>query len=342
MLTPHGYAVALALSGGEGLAKLHSEPPDLVLLDILMPDMTGYDVCRRIREDPATRLLPVVMLTSSGDQDKVNAIEAGADDFIGRPFNPQELLSRVRSLLRIKEYHDTIQKQTAELAEWNRTLEERVHSQLAQLEGLDRLRRYFSAPVADVIMSGGAQLLEPHRREVTILFCDLRGFTAFAANAEPEEVMSALSQFYEAVGELILRYEATLEQIRRRSLIHVQHPMPLSSPARRCVLARRVVSACRPCERCAQWLPPRRGHRHRRWSATLGRVGFAGRFGSSRHRDRVISASVLASAWPPVPALPARLFDGYPSSVSREPVGPLQLKGFHDRVKAYNVTSLRE
>ena len=130
MLTPHGYTVALALSGEEELAKLHSEPPDLVLLDILMPDMTGYDVCRRIREDPATQLLPVVMLTSSGDQDKVNAIEAGADDFISRPFNPQELLSRVRSLLRIKEYHDTIQKQTAELAEWNRTLEERVQSQV--------------------------------------------------------------------------------------------------------------------------------------------------------------------------------------------------------------------
>ena len=182
MLTPHGYTVTLAHSGGEGLEKVRSEQPDLVLLDILMPDMTGYDVCRRLRADPTTRLLPVVMLTSSGDQDKVNAIEAGADDFIGRPFNPQELLSRVRSLLRIKEYHDTIQAQTAELAEWNRTLEDRVASQVAQLEGLDRLRRYFSAPVADVIMSGGAQLLEPHRREVTIVFCDLRGFTAFSAD----------------------------------------------------------------------------------------------------------------------------------------------------------------
>ena len=193
MLTPHGYAVVLALSGGEGLEKVRTEHPDLVLLDILMPDMTGYDVCRRLREDPATRLLPVVMLTSSGDQDKVNAIEAGADDFIARPFNPQELLSRVRSLLRIKEYHDTIQPQAAELAEWNRTLEERVQGQVAQLEGLDRLRRYFSAPVAEVIMSGGGQMLEPHRREVTIVFCDLRGFTAFSATAEPEEVMGALA-----------------------------------------------------------------------------------------------------------------------------------------------------
>jgi DNA-binding response OmpR family regulator len=181
MLAPHGYSVTLAHSGGEGLDKVRSEQPDLILLDILMPDMTGYDVCRRLREDPATRLLPVVMLTSSGDQDKVNAIEAGADDFIARPFNPQELLSRVRSLLRIKEYHDTIQAQAAELVEWNRTLEQRVQSQVAQLEGLDRLRRYFSAPVAEVIMSGGAQMLEPHRRDVTILFCDLRGFTAFSA-----------------------------------------------------------------------------------------------------------------------------------------------------------------
>src|ERR1017187_6239993 len=129
MLTPHGYAVTLAYSGGEGLEKVRTEHPDVVLLDIVMPDMSGYDVCRRLREDPATRLLPVVMLTSSGEQDKVDAIEAGADDFIARPCNPQELLRRLRSLLRIKEYHDTIQAQAAELAEWNRTLEQRVQSQ---------------------------------------------------------------------------------------------------------------------------------------------------------------------------------------------------------------------
>src|ERR1035441_8107055 len=175
MLSPHGYSVTLANSGGDGLEKGRTEHPDLVLLDVLMPDMSGYDVCRRLREDPATRLLPVVMLTSSGDQDKVDAIEAGADDFIARPLNPQELLSRLRSLLRIKEYHDTIQAQAAELAEWNRTLEQRVQSQLTQLAGLDRLRRFFSAPVAEVILAGGGRLLEPHRCEVTVVFCNLRG-----------------------------------------------------------------------------------------------------------------------------------------------------------------------
>src|ERR1700719_1823362 len=150
----------------------------------------------RLLEDPMTRLLPVVMMTSSGDQDKVDTIEAGADDFIARPFNPSELLSRVRSLLRIKTYHDTIQAQAAELAELNRTLEDRVQRQVAQLEGLDRLRRFFSPQVAEVILDGGGQMLETHRREVTIVFWDLRGFTAFSATAEPEETMSVLNQFY--------------------------------------------------------------------------------------------------------------------------------------------------
>jgi len=144
MLSPRGYSVALAFSGREGLERIRTEQPDAVLLDILMPDMSGYEVCRRIREDPATRLLPVVMLTSSSDQDKVDTIEAGADDFITRPLNPRELLSRVQSLLRIKEIHDRIEANAAQVAEWNRTLELHVRGQLAQLEELERLRRFFS------------------------------------------------------------------------------------------------------------------------------------------------------------------------------------------------------
>ena len=147
MLSPQGYVVALAFSGYEGLAKISTAQPDVVLVDILMPDITGYEVCRRIRADPSTRLLPVVMLTSSADQDKVDSIEAGADDFIARPFDPRELLSRIRSLLRIKEYQDAVQVQVTQLAEWNQTLEQHFHSQLEQLEELDRLRRVFSPPI---------------------------------------------------------------------------------------------------------------------------------------------------------------------------------------------------
>src|SRR3712207_4788789 len=129
ILTPRGYTVLSASSGQEALQQVRSERPDLVLLDIVMPELDGYEVCRRLRADPSTQVLPVIMITASGEQEKVKAIEAGADDFIPKPFNPAELLARVKSLLRIKAYHDTIQAQAAELAEWNRTLETRVQHQ---------------------------------------------------------------------------------------------------------------------------------------------------------------------------------------------------------------------
>ena len=163
-----------AESGREALEKVAAEPVDLVLLDILMPEMDGYEVCRALREDPATQYLPVVMVTASGDQEKVAAIEAGADDFITKPFDQAELVARVASLLRIKRYHDTIEAQAAELAEWNRELERRVTEQVEQLERLGRLRRFLSPQVAELVVSSGDDsILESHRREITVVFCDL-------------------------------------------------------------------------------------------------------------------------------------------------------------------------
>ncbi len=134
LLTPRGYTVTSANSGLEALQKVATEQPDLVLLDIVMPGMDGYEICRRLRNDPVTRLLPVIMITASGEEQKVKAIEAGADDFIVKPLNQSELLARVRSLLRIKQYHDTIQAQAQELADWNRMLEERVQQQVEALQ----------------------------------------------------------------------------------------------------------------------------------------------------------------------------------------------------------------
>jgi DNA-binding response OmpR family regulator len=138
-----------ASSGQEALAKIDAEPPDLVLLDVVMPEMSGYEVCQKIRENPSTAMLPVIMVTALDPaEERVKGIEAGRDDFLTKPINQSELLARVKSLLRIKELHDMVQSQAAELADWNRNLELRVQEQVQQLERLGRLKRFFSPQLA--------------------------------------------------------------------------------------------------------------------------------------------------------------------------------------------------
>jgi len=172
LLTVKGYVVVTASSGAQALEKVETEQPDLVLLDVVMPEMSGYEVCRKIRGSRATATLPVVMVTALDPaQERVKGIEAGADDFLSKPISQQELLARVKSLLRIKVLHD-------ELGEWSRTLEQRVEAQVAQLERLERLKRFFSPQLAEMIVSGDADdPLKSHRREITVVFLDLRGFT---------------------------------------------------------------------------------------------------------------------------------------------------------------------
>jgi adenylate cyclase len=211
VLEPRGYEVVTATDGLAALELVDSSRPDLVLLDVLMPGMDGYAVCRRIREREETAVLPVIMVTSSTGHEKRQAIEAGADDFVQKPFDQHELLTRVRSLLRIKRYHDTIKAQASELLELNHTLEERVRAQVQELERLQRLRRFLSPQVTDAIVSSGDDsILASHRREVAMLFADLRGWTSFVDAVEPEELMRVLGEFHETIGELVRRFDATV------------------------------------------------------------------------------------------------------------------------------------
>ena len=100
-LKREGYQVSVAASGEEALRQVQASPPDLVLLDLMMPAMNGLEVCRRLRQDPVTASLPIVMLTAKGDEiDRVLGLEIGADDYVVKPFSPKELLARVRAELR--------------------------------------------------------------------------------------------------------------------------------------------------------------------------------------------------------------------------------------------------
>jgi adenylate cyclase len=284
VLSPRGYSVVTATSGAEALQKVKTDAPDLILLDILMPGMSGFEVVQRLRADPHTRFLPIVMVTALGAQEeKVKAIESGADDFLTKPVNQLELLARVKSLLRIKDYHETIQTQAAQLAEWNRTLEERVQRQVQELERLARLRRFLAPQLAEVIASDAHdQILDSHRREITVVFCDLRGYTAFSETTEPEEVMGVLREFHAAMGELIHRYEGTLERFTGDGMmVFFNDPLPCADPAKRGIhLASSMRS--RVAELKAGW--QRRGHQLdfavgvAMGYATLGKIGFEGRF----------------------------------------------------------------
>jgi class 3 adenylate cyclase len=298
-------------------------------------------VCRKIRENPATAMLPVVMVTAlDPGQERVKGIDAGADDFLSKPINQPELLARVRSLMRVKTLWD-------QLADLNRTLEARVTEQVAQVERLGRLKRFFSPHLAEAIVNGGADdPLKSHRREVTVVFIDLRGFTAFSETAEPEEVMGVLREYHAAMGELILAHEGTLERFTGDGMmIFFNDPTPVPNPQERAV---RMALAMR--ERVDELM---RGWRKLGYEldfgvgiaqgyATIGAIGFEGRldYGAIGTVTN-LAARLCGEAQPGQILIPRRLHGVVEDFVTAEPAGELSLKGFSRPVTAYNVTGLK-
>jgi adenylate cyclase len=346
VLAPQGYDVVLATSGQEALDRVATDQIDLILLDVVMPGLDGVEVCRRVRADETTRFLPLVMITASDGLEKRAAIEAGADDFVTKPFDHAELLARVRSLLRIKRYHDTIVAQTAELADWNRQLEERVREQVDELERVGRLRRFLSPQLVDLVVSSGDQsFLQSHRREITVVFCDLRGFTAFAETVEPEDVTDVLGQYHAALGDLVHRFEGTLERFTGDGMmVFFNDPVPCEdAPARAVRMAvamrNRVDQLAEGWHRLGYDLDfaagIAQGH------ATLGRIGFEGR--SDYAAIGIVTnlaARLCAEATSGQILVSQKVHAAVESIVSAESVGELTLRGFARPTRAYNVRAL--
>ncbi len=347
LLGVKGYAVATAVNGEEALARVAADAPDLVLLDVMMPGLSGYDVCTRLRADPRTALLPVVLVTSlDPQQERIKGIEAGADDFLPKPINQAELFARVRSLLRIKALQDEVRRQAAALQEWNVALEERVAMQVTELERMRALKRFFAPAVAEAILSVGEQsILAPHRREICYVFLDLRGFTAFTDAAEPEEVQTVLREYHACMGALVNEHEGTLDRFAGDGiLVFFNDPLPVPDAAYRAArMALRMQREFQPLQ--ARWAKLgydlALGIGIAKGFATLGAFGYESRMDYSAIGGVVNLASRLCGeAGPGEVLLDRRLYAALDQATDVEAVGPLNLKGYQNPVPAFRLTAM--
>ena len=347
VLRHHGYTVVSASSGEEALAAVAVQRPDLVLLDVVMPGLDGYAVCARLRADPTTRFLPVIMITASGEPAKLEALEVGADDFLHKPFDQAELLARVRTLLRIKEYHDTIQRQAVELAHWNRTLEERVQQQVDELDRLGRLRRFLSPGLAEILFSAeGEALLETHRRQIAVVSCRLVGFPALAESLAPEEVVCVLREYHTTLGEVVHGFEATVSTLDEDRLkVVLNDPLPCDDPAGQAV-ALALAMRDRLGELLNRW--HKRGYQLGlgigidSGYATLGVIGFEGRteYGAIGPASRLAWLLAEHAQSGQILATP-RVYVEVEDQVEVGPAGELQIEGLTRPVMAYPIQRLR-
>ena len=335
-----GYEIDIAQDGDEALRLVEAKAPDLIVSDILMPGIDGYELCRRLRASSATALLPVILVTSAEQTDRIKGVEAGADDFLTRPVNWPELFGRVRRLLQVKGLQD-------EIKNLNAKLEHRVRDQVAQLERLSRMKRFFSRAVAEAIVAGGEELLEPHRREITAVFLDLRGFTAFTDRADPDEVMDLLREYHATLGRTVDEFGGTLEHFAGDGvMIFFNDPIEVENPAERAIrMALALQRAFNPIAEAWAKL----GHDVglgvgiAQGDTTLGVIGFEQRWEYAAIGNVPnLAARLCGSAHAGEIILDLQTEQDIVHIAETEFVGALSLRGFQQPVPAFRLKRMRE
>jgi adenylate cyclase len=342
------YRIRVATNGARALELARSHQPDVILLDIMMRGVDGYEVLERLRADPALRHIPVIMISAVGEIESViRCVELGAADYLLKPFNPTLLKARIGVTLEKKRLQDEVRSQAEQLAQWNRNLEDRVQEQLAQLDRLGRLKRFFSAHLADAIISaGGATLLDTHRREVVVAFVDMRGFTSFTDNSEPEEVMQVLGEYHRAMGRLIVAHEGTLEHFAGDGMmILFNDPIEIEDPIARTIgMALAMQKDFSPLR--TEWT--RRGYDLDlgigivQGYATLGPIGFEERWEYACIGGVANLAARLCSEAKGGQILTNRkTLARIEESVDAHALGEMTLKGIGHPVPVFNITGFR-
>jgi adenylate cyclase len=348
-LASHGYHILTAADGAEALAAVHEHKPDLILLDVMMPKMDGIEVCRALKADTSLPFIPIILVTAKGDtRDIIAGLDAGGDEYLTKPVDTASLVARVRSILRTKALHDEVQAQAqlleaqaSELADWNKTLEARVAQQVAEIERMGRLKRFLPPQVAEIIISQNDEsLLQSHRREVTVVFCDLRGFTAFAEMAEPEEVMGVLREYHTCLGQHIHQHEGTLERFAGDGLL-VLFNDPIAHDDH---TERAVTMALAMQDGVGVLVEKWRGQGHElgfgigiaRGFATLGQVGFERRFDYAAIGTVTnLAARLCAEAKAGQILVSQKVAATVDAIAAAAPIGELALKGFARKVPVY-------
>jgi adenylate cyclase len=339
-LSSQGYRIITAADGEEAIAQARTHRPDLILLDVMMPKKDGLQVCRELKSDASLPFMPIILVTAKGDtKDIIAGLESGGDEYLTKPVDTAALLARVRSILRIKDLHDQVQ-------EWNRTLEARVAAQVQEIERVSRLKRFLPPQIAELVAAGNEKVLESHRRDITVVFCDLRGFTAFAESSEPEEVMGVLRDYHAALGASVMRHEGTVERYAGDGiLILFNDPIECADHTERAV--RMAIEMRDAIGQLAQrWRA--QGHDLgfgvgiARGFATLGQVGFdrrsdyaaigtvsnlAARLSDQAKAGQILVSQRVAATVEPIADI------GF--------VGELSLKGFARSTPTYELRALR-